>query len=72
MDSSYGRLPLQHSPGDSAQAERGHLLLEVNSSPGLEGIETVAGKDRPGQMIQDVERRLVWVRSCSTTALVAS
>ena len=56
---------------DIIRSERGPLLLEVNSSPGLEGIETATGKDLAGQMIQEVERKLSWVRSCSTPALVA-
>ena len=47
---------------DIIRAERGPLLLEVNSSPGLEGIETATGKDLAGQMIQDLERKLGWVR----------
>lgn len=57
---------------DIIRSERGPLLLEVNSSPGLEGIETATGKDLAGQMIQEVERKLGWVRSCSSPALVAS
>lgn len=57
---------------DIIRSERGPLLLEVNSSPGLEGIETATGKDLAGQMIQEVERKLGWVRSCSTSSLVAS
>ena len=57
---------------DIIRSERGPLLLEVNSSPGLEGIETATGKDLAGQMIQEVERKLGWARSCSTPALVAS
>ena len=57
---------------DIIRSERGPLLLEVNSSPGLEGIKTATGKDLAGQMIQEVERKLGWVRSCSTPALVAS
>ena len=56
---------------DIIRSERGPLLLEVNSSPGLEGIETATGKDLAGQMIQEVERKLGWVRPCSTSALVA-
>jgi len=45
--------------------------LEVNSSPGLEGIEGVTGKDLAGRMIQELERKLGWVRpmhSALTTA----
>ena len=57
---------------DIIRSERGPLLLEVNSSPGLEGIETATGKDLAGQMIQEVERKLGWVRSCSPPALVAA
>ena len=57
---------------DLIRSERGPLLLEVNSSPGLEGIETATDKDLAGQMIQEVERKLGWVRSCSSPALAAS
>ena len=64
-------LGLDVAGGDIIRSERGALLLEVNSSPGLEGIETATGKDLAGQMIQEVERKLGWVRSCSTPALVA-
>ena len=41
---------------DMLQSERGPLILEVNSSPGLEGIETATGKDIAGQIIKYVER----------------
>ena len=47
---------------DIIRSERGPLLLEVNSSPGLEGIEGVTGKDLAGRMIQELERKLGWVR----------
>jgi ribosomal protein S6--L-glutamate ligase len=32
------------------------LLLEVNSSPGLEGIETATNKDIAGEMILAIEK----------------
>ena len=35
------------------------LLLEVNSSPGLEGIETATGKDIAGMVISSIERNLI-------------
>jgi ribosomal protein S6--L-glutamate ligase len=35
-------------------------LLEVNSSPGLEGIENATEKDVAGMMIQAIEKRLKW------------
>ena len=37
---------------------RGPLVLEVNSSPGLEGIETGDGKDVAGLVIQHIEKAL--------------
>ena len=41
---------------------REELVLEVNSSSGLEGIETATGKDLAGSRIQDIERKLGGVR----------
>jgi ribosomal protein S6--L-glutamate ligase len=45
---------------DMIRSERGPLVLEVNSSPGLEGVETATGKDVAGLMIQAIERKLDW------------
>lgn len=45
---------------DMIRSERGPLLLEVNSSPGLEGIEAATGKDMAGEMIASVEKKLGW------------
>lgn len=47
---------------DIIRSERGPLLLEVNSSPGLEGIEDASGKDVARMMIQAVEKKLGWKR----------
>jgi len=41
---------------DMLQSDRGPLILEVNSSPGLEGIETATEKDIAGKIIEFVER----------------
>jgi ribosomal protein S6--L-glutamate ligase len=41
---------------DMLQSDRGPLILEVNSSPGLEGIETATGKDIATLIIKYVER----------------
>lgn len=41
---------------DLLQSERGPLILEVNSSPGLEGIETATGNDIANHIIKYVER----------------
>ncbi len=43
---------------DIIRSSRGPLLLEVNSSPGLEGIEYATGKDVAGAMIAEIEKRL--------------
>ena len=41
---------------DLLQSDRGPLVLEVNSSPGLEGIEKTTNKDIATEMIQYVEK----------------
>lgn len=45
---------------DIIRSDRGPLLLEVNSSPGLEGIETATEKDVAGLMIGAIEKALKW------------
>ncbi len=41
---------------DMLQSARGPLILEVNSSPGLEGIEKATGKDIAKNIIRYIER----------------
>ena len=43
---------------DMLQSKSGPLILEVNASPGLEGIETTTGKDIAGKIIQYLEKNL--------------
>lgn len=43
---------------DILQSARGPLILEVNSSPGLEGIEAATGTDVAGKIIKYVERNV--------------
>ncbi|GEQ84729.1 putative alpha-L-glutamate ligase [Patiriisocius marinistellae] len=43
---------------DMLQSSRGPLILEVNSSPGLEGIETATGKDIATIIIKYIERNV--------------
>jgi ribosomal protein S6--L-glutamate ligase len=43
---------------DIIRGQNGPLLLEVNSSPGLEGIEGVSNKDIAGLMIEAIEKEL--------------
>ena len=40
---------------DILQSERGPLVLEVNASPGLEGIENATGVDVAGAVIGFIE-----------------
>lgn len=40
---------------DMIQSEAGPMILEVNSSPGLEGIEKASGKDVAGMIIEYIE-----------------
>lgn len=41
---------------DMLQSSRGPLIMEVNSSPGLEGIERATGEDIAGKIIEFVEQ----------------
>jgi ribosomal protein S6--L-glutamate ligase len=45
---------------DIIRSNKGPLLLEVNSSPGLEGIEEVTGKDIAMEIIIAIEKQLKW------------
>lgn len=41
---------------DLLRSDRGPLVLEINSSPGLEGIETATGKDVAAEIIKHIEK----------------
>jgi len=41
---------------DMLRSERGPLVLEINSSPGLEGIERATNKDIAGLIIEHIEK----------------
>ncbi len=43
---------------DIIRSNKGPLLLEVNSSPGLEGIENATGKDVANTLIAAIEKKL--------------
>ena len=45
---------------DIIRSSKGPLLLEVNSSPGLEGIEGATNKDIAGEMIKAIEKNFKW------------
>lgn len=47
---------------DLIRSTKGPLLLEVNSSPGLEGIESATGMDIAALMISAIERKQGWRR----------
>jgi ribosomal protein S6--L-glutamate ligase len=50
------KLGLSIAGVDMLQSARGPLVMEVNSSPGLEGIEGATGVDIAGKIIEFVER----------------
>jgi ribosomal protein S6--L-glutamate ligase len=41
---------------DMIESSKGPLILEVNSSPGLEGIEKVSGRDIAGEIVKYTEK----------------
>lgn len=43
---------------DMLQSSRGPLVIEVNSSPGLEGIEAATGEDIAGEVVRFIERHV--------------
>ena len=45
---------------DMLEAEEGPLILEVNSSPGLEGIETATGLDIAGAVIDHIDNQVAF------------
>jgi ribosomal protein S6--L-glutamate ligase len=50
------RLGLKFAGVDILRSAKGPLLLEVNSSPGLEGIEKTTGADIAGQVLDYIEQ----------------
>lgn len=48
---------------DIIRSNKGPMVLEVNSSPGLEGIEGATGKDIAGLMIKAIEKKLGYHKS---------
>ncbi len=46
---------------DLLRSHRGPLVMEVNSSPGLEGIETATGRNVAGMIYQFIERKVAEV-----------
>ncbi|MES2140308.1 MAG: 30S ribosomal protein S6--L-glutamate ligase [Bacteroidota bacterium] len=50
------KLGLSIAGVDMLQSSRGPLVMEVNSSPGLEGIEGATGVDIAGKIIEYIER----------------
>ncbi|MFM7725874.1 MAG: RimK family alpha-L-glutamate ligase, partial [Flavobacteriales bacterium] len=43
---------------DMLQSDRGPLIIEVNSSPGLEGIERATQQDIAGEIIKFIEKQV--------------
>lgn len=53
---------LQVAGVDLLRSTHGPVIMEVNSSPGLQGIETTTGKDVAGMMIEHLARNAAPVR----------
>lgn len=51
---------------DLVRSNRGPLILEVNSSPGLEGIEKTSGKDIASLMIEYLEKNVATKKKSRT------
>ena len=51
-------LKLEIAGVDIIRSNKGPLVLEVNSSPGLEGIENITGKDIANNIIMSIEKKL--------------
>ncbi len=47
---------------DMLMSEKGPMVIEVNSSPGLEGIENTSGKDVAGKIIEYIEKKILTKR----------
>jgi ribosomal protein S6--L-glutamate ligase len=54
-----GALGLGIAGVDLLRSDRGPLILEVNASPGLEGIEAASGIDVSGEIIRHLEKQTV-------------
>lgn len=50
---------LQVAGVDIIRSKHGPRVLEINSSPGLEGIEQITGKDIAGLMIEAIEKQIL-------------
>jgi len=48
---------------DIIRSSRGPLVLEVNSSPGLEGIETATQKDVAIKIIRSIEKNCNYIKN---------
>ena len=50
---------LQVAGVDIIRSQSGPQVLEINSSPSLEGIESISEKNIAGMMIESIERKLI-------------
>ncbi|GAB5509033.1 MAG: 30S ribosomal protein S6--L-glutamate ligase [Hyphomicrobiales bacterium] len=53
-----GAMGLAVAGVDLLRTDRGPMVLEINSSPGLEGVEATTGKDIAGMIIEHIEQRV--------------
>jgi ribosomal protein S6--L-glutamate ligase len=57
---------------DLLESDEGPMVMEVNSSPGLEGIQKTTGVDVAGAIVEHIERQVNWHPDPETGARQAS
>jgi len=68
LDAEYQRtavraaqiMGLRFAGVDMLETNEGPQIMEVNSSPGLEGIENITGKDVAGAVVEDIEQQVLF------------
>ena len=51
---------------DLLRSNHGAVVMEVNSSPGLEGIEKASKKDVAGMVVDYIEKRVTELKSSNS------
>jgi len=57
---------------DILRSKKGPVVMEVNSSPGLEGIEKLTGKDVATSIVKYIEKKLSRIKKAKKRMLAGS